>query len=434
MLIVALTAVGTVADYGVRVLLARVVDPTAYGDFAIAYAVMMLGGIAAILGADRTIMRFLPRYIAAADHARVSGFVAMFASAAILVAVLLGLLVVLTHLFLDFEGNVFFHTDRGHPMLYAIWIVPFYALSRFSGGLLNSARRPVLMTLARYYLLPVVVTAAILALVAAGVEVGPVAILLAYAGAFALAIVFNLAVMPAHVRYWHADRRVSPKIWLGLSLPVMGSEIVWKFAGYTAPFMLEWLGPEEADVGMFSASFSAGSLILIPFVAVSAIALPRLGLIAAGPESRADRQALFCRTTRQLLALAILFAAPLILFSREILSMFGEEYKAADTALIMTAVALCASAAFGIAASFLQFTGHVKLVLAVVAGATLLDVALCAVLIPGYGLNGAALSFMIRSLVLQAVLILLLWRLEGLVPFVRPAAPAPVRSDVPGLG
>ena len=428
LLVVGLVAIGTVADFGLRVLLAHTVEPAEFGDFAIAYGVLVLGGVVAVLGADRTTMRFLPGYIEAADHARVAGFVAMFAAAAVVVAIVLALLVVATHMAMDEEHEFFFHTAKGHPLLIAIWIIPFYALSRLTGGVMNSAKRPVLDAVARYYVLPGAVTVIILALLLAGADISPAEILIAYGMAFALAVVFGFTVLPGHVRCWHPERSFLPKLWLALSLPIMGREVVNKLAGYTGPFMLEWLGPEEAEVGFFSAAYSAGSLILIPSIAMAAIVLPRFGVIATGERNHDARQALFGRATGQLVLLAALFTAPLILFSAEALSLFGAEYVAAEGALIFIAIALSLSVTFCLAASFLQFTGHGKLVLAVFAASVLLDVALCAVLIPRYGLQGAAVSFLIRTVIAESVLLLLLWRLEGLVPFVNRTPRARARA------
>jgi O-antigen/teichoic acid export membrane protein len=197
----------------------------------------------------------------------------------------------------------------------------------------------------------------------------------------------------------------------------MAIELVWKVNGYTGAFMLELLGKVEADVGLFAASQMAGYLVMIPFLGVAAVVLPRLSPIAIGEEHHEARQALFGKTTRHLALLSCAVAVPLIVYRDAVLGMFGPEYYEASNVLLLIAISFLIICTFGIASPFLQFCGDERLVLGVVLCATVFDFLLAAMLIPYWGAEGAAVAFLARGVLVEATMLFLIWRLQGLVPF-----------------
>jgi O-antigen/teichoic acid export membrane protein len=198
----------------------------------------------------------------------------------------------------------------------------------------------------------------------------------------------------------------------------MASQLVWTLNGYSGTLLLEVIGRNEAQVGLFSAATRAGGLVLIPLIALIATILPRLGPIAEGAENHDARQKLYGHATRQLTLFSVIVALPIILFREQVLGLFGSDYRTAGALLILTGISYLVTGCVGIAALFLQFCGHERFSLSVVIGSTLLDVLLCLILVPRFEAGGAATSFLVRGLLADGICVYALWRFQGLVPYV----------------
>ncbi|MEJ8573070.1 polysaccharide biosynthesis C-terminal domain-containing protein [Microbaculum marinum] len=433
LVVVLITAIGTLGDFGVQILLAQSVSVAWYGDYSIAYAVLILGGIVAILGADRTCMRFLPGYIERGDTAHVAGFCLLFVALSIVVSLLIVAGFAIVHYALDDRGVSFFDTRKGHPVLLSVWLIPFYAVYRLAPGVLSAAHRPVGATITTRFGVPLVTAAAVLLIPFAGFKITPEAMLAAFALSFLLVSIAVVMLLPRDVPVWCRDKSYRSKLWLGVSLPIMIGAFVWKLNGYSGMIMLEVLGKDEAQVGLFTAATAAGALVMIPMTALTATILPRLGAIAQGEENYAARQALYGQATRQLTFFTVVVALPILLLPEQVLGLFGSDYQAVGGLLIVIAVTFMITGSIGIAAPFLQFCGYEKLILYVTIGSTLLDVVLCTFLVPRFEAYGAASSFLVRGLIADGIAVYALWRFHGLVPFVSkaPGWLVPVRASAP---
>jgi O-antigen/teichoic acid export membrane protein len=416
-LAIVITAVGALGDFGVQILLARSVSVAWYGDYSIAYSVLILGGIVAILGSDRTCMRFLPGYIVKGDQARISGFCTLHVGLAIGVSLLIVGVTAIAHYALDTEGISFFDTSKGHPVLFAVWLIPFYAVYRLAPGVLSAAGRAIHSTVSTRLGVPGVTAAVIVLIPLAGYAITPEAMLGGFALAYFLVVLAVIAFLPKDVSLWSWRKAYDPRLWLGISIPIMVGQLVWKLNGYSGTLMLEIIGKDEAQVGLFSAATNAGALVMIPMTALVATILPRLGPIAQDDENHAARQKLYGQATRQLTFFTLLVALPVLLFREQVLGLFGADYQSAGLVLMMIATTFLVTGSLGISAPFLQFCGYEKLILCIIVGSTLLDVLLCSVLVPSFKANGAALSFLIRGILADGIALYVLWRYLGLVPF-----------------
>lgn len=122
-------------------------------------------------------------------------------------------------------------------------------------------------------------------------------------------------------------------------------------------------------------------------------------------------------TTRWTLALNIPFFLVSVLYPHQLLLIFGETFAAGAPALVLLAFAELVVAGTGICGSLIDMTGHTRaklfnsgLWLTVLLGTSLL-------LIPRYGILGAAASSLIATSVVNLVRLLEVWKLEGLTPY-----------------
>lgn len=110
-------------------------------------------------------------------------------------------------------------------------------------------------------------------------------------------------------------------------------------------------------------------------------------------EGRKDAlQVLLDRVSVVVSLFAIALTAMLLLFGGEVLGLFGEEFRAAQPALSILAVGQCANALLGPCGQLLVMMGRQRLMAALLAVAAVVNVALNLLLIPRYGIEGAAMA------------------------------------------
>ena len=89
---------------------------------------------------------------------------------------------------------------------------------------------------------------------------------------------------------------------------------------------------------------------------------------------------------------SLICAAPLVIFGKWILALFGEGFVQGYPAMVIVALGLLARAAAGPSQNLLMIAGRQTQAAMVLASAVLINLALCGLLIPGMGFVGAAMA------------------------------------------
>jgi O-antigen/teichoic acid export membrane protein len=109
----------------------------------------------------------------------------------------------------------------------------------------------------------------------------------------------------------------------------------------------------------------------------------------------------------------------LALFAPVFMGVFGSAYHAADAALAIVAVAMLVQTGTGNNAVALNMGGKSLANMGIGALAVAVNIGANLVLIPRLGMNGAALAWLVTSIVVQAATGVVLYRTVGLQPFGR---------------
>ena len=155
----------------------------------------------------------------------------------------------------------------------------------------------------------------------------------------------------------------------------------------------------------------------------------------AETEARGDRrglEALYQTVSKWSVSLNLPLFLALVLFPEALLSLFGPEFREGVTALTILAFANIINAATGASGAVLDMTGHsvVKLINASVA--VVLAVGLNLLLIPTYGLVGAAISVLASSAAVNLLRITEVYVLLDTTPYNRTFL-KPLAAGVVGL-
>lgn len=183
-------------------------------------------------------------------------------------------------------------------------------------------------------------------------------------------------------------------------------------------------------VGVFKGAVAAGvyaplsrllDLVIGAFAALGTYALVALSSAGARSTAALARQYHWC-TRWTLVALGPALAVLLVAPGPVLHLMFGEEPATATTVVQIMAVAACVHIGLGYNGLCLVALGQSRLVLLQGSAALLVSAAACLVLVPNFGLEGAAEATALALVASNLVSSVSLWRRYGVRPLDRPAA------------
>lgn len=396
--------------FGLQVLLARLMPTESYGGFVSLWTWMLALGSFAALGFAESSVRFLPRYQA---RGRVSAVVGYWRHGLAIVAggsVALGLFAAITAVVLGLPN--------GHSLTLLLVAVglPFLAMEYYLEGVARSFGWFRLAAVPVYIVRPVLIAATCLVLSGAGVALTLPVVGAVLVGAMALVTAGLTLVMQRRLARLSSDgRRASAgqkRLWLRASLPLLLLSGLEDLTSYADLLMLSLLADAEAVAVYFAA---ARSLALAGFVAYAMTLVfgRRFALDRAG-RSRAELQASITQSTRVTLWATLVAVAGGIAAGPLLLEAFGPQFADGYVVMLVLGLGMVVRAMAGQAGEALIVLGRQRagmvvglLVLAVTAGLALL-------LIPIWGMLGAAVASAAAMSARTVALTLVLKRLEDL--------------------
>ncbi|MGB6037242.1 MAG: flippase [Cryomorphaceae bacterium] len=153
-----------------------------------------------------------------------------------------------------------------------------------------------------------------------------------------------------------------------------------------------------ATVGVFSMAFKLSVITNFVIGALKTIAMPKVSELFWAKKMKELNSVLQYST-----ALIFLFAFPisllLFIFPEFILSLIKDEFVEGSTTLKIFAVSQLINAASGMVAVFLNMSGNQIFFTRVVSATTVLNIVLNAILIPKYGMEGAAVATLVSTVI-----------------------------------
>ncbi|MCK4869794.1 MAG: polysaccharide biosynthesis C-terminal domain-containing protein [Gammaproteobacteria bacterium] len=406
---IAVIIISFVARYGVNVLLANHLKAEAYGDYAAMINVVFFAGTVLLLGSDEAALRFIPEYVYKRDWARVSGYIKHHLKLILLISVVVVtvMFLIATVLYLLSRVGVGTFFDY-HPILFAIWFAPMFALIVFQAKLLRSLHK-VAWSLLTFKILPFLLMAfGIFLFTSKGSILTMYQALMVYGtGLFVVVItqfILLLAALPYEVDFSQAEYQ--KRKWFAVSTAIMFASLI--FAGVTTVdlLLLELLGPNEAQVGILAAVLTISSGVLTMPLALNAVIAQRVRvLVRRQNHVYLQKYANICNYI--IVPPIILVAIAIIVYGKALLGHFGQAFVAGYDVLIFVILILgilSMLTAFG--RPLLQYSGrHRQLVYANVV-ALIVMVVVDIVTMPFYGIYGAVLSMILSRLI---VAVWVLW-------------------------
>jgi O-antigen/teichoic acid export membrane protein len=398
--------------YATTLLLARLLDANGYGAYAFAIAWAQLLIIPALLGMETLGMREVARGATAGTPAVIRGIVWFAGMVGLVSAIVLSGVVDLAVTLLPDWPSL----ELNAALKLGIWLMPLLALSRVLGACIRGLQRVILSQVPEFLTVPLVLLLALAIAALVGAPITSSAALMLHIAAatmgLASAAIIWRRLWPERLFDTPVDLRV--RAWLGSALPFMliGSANVINLQ-MDRVMLGSMAGAEE--VGIYAIAARNAALVEMFVVAVNIALAPDVAERFA-KQDLAQLQKVVTGVARLVFLCSVPAALFMFLFGPFVLGLFGATFVAGESVLGLLILAHLPAAFAGSAGLILSMTGHQNRAVAPVVASSVSNVALNLLLIPRYGMLGAAVATLASSLVWRTLLAYHVVRATGIDP------------------
>lgn len=394
-----------------KLLVSRYLGPENFGLFSLGLMVVNISALLATIGLNNGIVKFIAQYNSLGDQERVKGtLIATLKISGFISSIVLILLVA----FSSFIANDIFHNPKFRWILVIMALsIPAFTILKLIGKAFTAFKKP------EYNIYTNTFGKESISLLLVGIAI------VAGGSVFSISLTFLLSSFLALAIAFFFLRRISPLFrpevkaipgygkLLHFSLPLFLSAIFIDIVSWTDTFMLGYF-KDAATVGIYNIALSLSGTVIIFLATFSSIFFPIIAELKANQKVN-EIAAIFSVVVRWIFFLSLPFFLLLILIPSPIINhLFGEEYLPAALSLIILLGGTFTSVMSGPTEEVLKTFERLKFILSLNVSVALLNVILNVVLIPLYGLVGAAIATA-TAIMLREVIFL--WETKRLLKF-----------------
>lgn len=401
---------------GLQILLARLMALEDYGIYVILWTWVSVVGQIGVLGFYDSAARFIPRYGRRESHDHLAGYLATGFRAVITGS---GLLAAAALVFLFVLPGL---VDPAFLLPLGVLALgfPVLSLETYLTGIARGFGWYALSTVPGYILRPALIMLGVGLASAAGFPLDAVTVLAIVVFASIIVLLVQALLLRARLpkRARPIAKRERRRFWLLASVLMMPAMTAEELFVWIDVLILGFLvAPEQASL-YFAAqrSLSLAAFVQYGFMLVAARGFS-LSLASA---DRAGLQARITRSTNATFWLTIPSVALTLVAGYPLLHLFGPAFVAAYPCLALLALAYVIRGATGQAAELLVVQGRYRLSLLIVSISVATCILLMLLLVPLWGINGAAAAMVLVQLLRLAVVTFLVHRQTGYWVLVRP--------------
>ena len=399
-------------SYLYRLVVARI-GPDAYGQISLGLAVVGLTSTFVALGLNKAIKKYVPEAREADDKAMLKGLVHGALKLIVPAGIIMGIIVFFSA---DLIAERVFNSPETAPIIRIFAFVPLFnktttVFTDYTIGHNTTKYRVAL----RRVLQNVLQISATLILIWMGYGV---------IGAAFGWLIGTILIMIISIYIVERDfgplltsdikpKKMYPKM-IKYSYPLIFASAIGTALGWGDTALLGYF-MDDASVGFYNAAYPTAVLISIPASAVGSLALSGFSTLGAKGEGQS---AALKTTTRWVMAMAFPAFILMALFSDQLLHlMFGTEYAVAGTALMILAFGKFFAASTGQLGAYLKSNGYTKIIFWNTTANFFLNIGLNIILIPMYGIVGAAIATASSIIFVNTLLLLEVYRFDDTHPF-----------------
>jgi len=399
-----------VVSFVAKLLIARYLGPTDYGAVSIGLKLMTATSIFVLVGLDSGVGRYLPRRDDPADRRGVL-------KSALEIALPVGLLAgVGLFLSADLIAVRVFHDPAVAPVIRVFSVVlPFAVVFRMAIGGVQGMQQSVPKVLIQNLTLPV--SRFLLVAVVLLYGLGTVAAAWAYGVAYVFAGLLGAYYL---VRYTplFADAPATSmhRELVAFSAPLMITAAMLQVLSHIDTFFLGYFASTTV-VGVYNVVYPLAQLLTVVLSAFGFMVMPVISSLDAG-DSVGEMRRTYQLSSKWILLATLPVFLVVVLFPEMVIRVtFGAEYDGGALALSVLAVGFFTHAVVGPNGNTLTSVGRTRLIMYDNIAVAATNVTLNLLLIPEYGLLGAAVATSVSYGLLNALYTYQLYGETGIQPF-----------------
>ncbi len=409
-------AIGTVLGLVSNIVFARVLGAELLGVYVLASTTLLLLSLVASFGLGHTFVRFVPVRLSRGDEPGAAGVFRLGVGIVLVSSTVLGTFL---YLLRDVVAGPIFDEPLLRPILP---LVAFGVVGATFQLVLGHTLRSLKKTAQESLCIDVINKTSKLAIFAALAYLGLklFGITVALVAGYFVSVGAMLVLINRQARYLLRGPRVA-------SVPrreLLAFSSVMLFVGFmnyslsiSDRVMLGILGT-SVDVGIYNTAFLISNVLALVFMGFNASFAPVISELYHS-DRRQELRSLYSSLTRMVLMIVVPAFCWLIGFGDSLLGVFGQEFTAGYVALIVLGAGVVVRCTVGTVGTMLVMSGHQKFNAANIVAVTALNVLLNLILIPRYGLLGAAIATTISVSLIDTIGLIEVRVLIGIHPYRR---------------
>ncbi|WP_349362844.1 MAG: lipopolysaccharide biosynthesis protein [Roseitalea porphyridii] len=407
--------------FGSQVALARLMGVFEYGVFVLVWVSMVIIGNLSCFGFHTAIIRFAPQYRERGDldHLRgllLSGRLFVLATSTTMACLAIAL---------AWFGADWFQSYYVVPFMIGALALPMIALGDTLDGTARANGWPARALTPTYIVRPLLILVLLVGAWALGFRIDGVTALICAVIASYLTTIGQLVMVTASLdrRYPAGARRTRLAYWIGVALPIFLVEGFF-FLLVNADVLMVGALMKPDDVAVYFATVKTLALVHFVYFAVKTGVAHRFAA-RIDDDDKSALHDLARRSVTWTFWPSLAMAGALLLVGPLLLGLFGADFTRGYPLMFILSAGIVLRAAIGPAESLLTMSGNQNACATVFGAVLAINVALNAMLIPIYGLYGAALATAIATIAETFALYQLVrWRIGvRMFVFMQPAKP-----------
>lgn len=374
--------------YVTSVVITRTVGTSIYGVFNLANIITWIAQVFSTAGLNQGLLRFVAFYRGKEDMARLKGTIVVGTKLAFMLSLFLSLIL---FLFADFLSvKLFNNTEVGIAIKILAISIPFLTIGDLLMNVIQAFQAIKYQVYIQKLFQPAVKLLSVVIFFLAGLKLSAILMsnIIAAVIGFVLASYFLLKIFPVHripITPIYERRRL-----INFSVPLLLTQFLGIITFYADSIMIGYFR-NASDVGVYSAVFRVALLVVLPLTAFNTIFAPIVSESFARNELQKINE-LFKTVTMWIFTLSLPLVLLFILFAKPIMEIFGDDFMVGASALIVLGIGELVNAGVGSAGYILTMAGRPKINSYNAAALCIVNIILNYLLIPRFGIMGAAVA------------------------------------------
>lgn len=404
------------SSYVFTYFIAKLYGSVGFGIFSTSWTILMISTVIGKLGFDTSIVRFM------AENAGVHGFKNMriiYKRALKMVLISATIVTLIVIVFSSFITTQFYDSLNTNTvvLLVALSIIP-YSLMSFNAETLKGMKKIIPFSIhnnVTVYFGMIIFTYIIHTFKPQSITT----IISLFLVVFIL-MISSFLTLKYFLKFYpkinshYAEETPDKRKILKITLPMLLTNSIFLMVNWTDVLMLAYF-KTESDVGVYNTALKIAALNSMLLIAINAIAMSKYAELF-----KTNKKA-FKKVVKSVSTVSFVLTFPVFLliafFPKEILQIFGEDFTAASTVLIILSIGQLYTSFSGSTVNLLNMVGKERISLIIITITFLVNITMNYILIPIYGILGAAISTSFSVILNNIVSAIVIRKHIGFWPF-----------------